>query len=620
MRTAPGTLAPGRPALLLLALLLLLAPATVAGPPPVGQLNLPVDPLRITYADGQKVRYASSLVTADLRLGGSQSWEEEYKSYTVTADIKARLALREDQETETRTQSLEGTLVQVERYKRSGDTNTTTIVYSGGGTDTFPRLAAGRLGTLLVSPKRKLCTFDLMSPGKWMVEKDSKSPFLMTTTVVVKDSQGTRTLPGNPEPFHLDVRLPHQCTQARGLEKSGRDPFGLPLSQGGKVEAPWVGGTTSGSYTTPVRGQGLSLGVWTGVVDTAAVLGARAAGDPSDQHDLDGSLTVTWSVNGTDKPQPLEAVVNVPTSVERGATVTLDGSRSRGRIRESRWTFQPAGGAGNPKAEKTGAQAETVLLDATRVTLTVSDGQKTDSRTVLVKVVPRQDFRTPFETAGEGPMPDSKPPTCRVVGQTGQPPEPVYEAGWTGGENVCDLDPDAAPHVFHPNPAEAGRDDLFTLIQVRDPGGPFDGCFYFQDWKVEIRRRILVNSYLLENAPPPFRHMAVNFYQANLAAGKDVAGYLAAVRQHEQEHSDRIRQALPGLDPARETEKAYGTDETKLRDEAEIRILDAAVQLHQKARDPLPETWQGDLLATQVDTDQWRSFRMHVGGKYSANF
>jgi hypothetical protein len=340
------------------------------------------------------------------------------------------------------------------------------------------------------------------------------------------------------------------------------------------------------------------------------------------------TIAITWNLRPAGTKPQLEALPNVAPSVVRGQPLTLDGSQSTGDIKSYKWTFKLSGTSASeppdPNAEKHGAQTTVVLLDSMTVTLEVSDGQKTDKKTVSVTVTPRKEFRTTFEIAmDEGTLPDSSPPSCRVAG-TAPNGEQEYAGGWTGGENACAFDPPRSSsepaHIFHPNPENSAKDEQYTLVKVNDPGGPWDGFSYFDAWKLKIKRMTLLNRYVLPGAPPVFRGMTKNFYQMNVEMGNDVAGYLQAVRQHEKQHSDLMQQALAASDPARDTEKAYGKDEVKLRREVDDRIREAAKRLHSRAKDPLAEIWHGNLAVPQDDTYQWRTFMQHVGGNYTLDF
>ena len=241
-----------------------------------------------------------------------------------------------------------------------------------------------------------------------------------------------------------------------------------------------------------------------------------------------------------------------------------------------------------------------------------------------MKVTPRKDFRTPFEhVSEEGTLPNSDRPSCRVTGKNAKG-EKEYTGGWVGGENTCAIDPPASSaepaHIFHPDPEKAGKDDLYTLAIVEDSNGPWDGFYYFKDWKLVVKRKTFLNMCIVVNAPPVFAGMSKNFYQANVERGNDVAGYLEAVRKHEKQHSDLMQQALAACDPAKDVEKTYGKDKGKLGQDADSRIRDAAKRVHERAKDPLPEIWHGILAVPQDDTYEWRSFEQHIGGSYTIDF
>lgn len=325
------------------------------------------------------------------------------------------------------------------------------------------------------------------------------------------------------------------------------------------------------------------------------------------------SLTLTWSFTPAGESPQLEALPTVASTVQRGERVVLDASRSTGSIQDYRWTFN-----GNAGAEKQGVNAEVVALDDLQVTLTVSDGQSTSSKTVSVKVTPRSHFRTRFEElSAEGLMPDSEKPICRMMG-TDAHKNPEYWAEWTGGENVCAEDPEAH-HILHPGIGS----QAYTIAQVDDPGGPFDGYYYFKDWNTHIQRRILVNAYVVEAATtlPGF---GTNFYQGNRERGTDIDGYLKAVREHEKEHSRLMAEALKEKDPAIELERAFGSTEDALRAQADKALREAEDRIHLKAKDPLPETWSG-VLAVPQELEQtrgptWRMLPAKVGGAGHGGF
>jgi hypothetical protein len=308
----------------------------------------------------------------------------------------------------------------------------------------------------------------------------------------------------------------------------------------------------------------------------------------------------------------LEAVPTLPASVERGAALDLDGTRSTGAVTDYLWTFEPVGGGPalpDGAAQKRGPTAQVVLLDSVKVTLTVTDGRARSSKSATVLVVPRSDFRTAFtEEPAEGIMRDSLAPIFSPVGSG--PSGRRLSGAWLGGENVCSVDPDAALHVLHIEPGATGA---YLVEPVVDPQGPFHGVFFFRKWKARVTRSVRIDRYILPDGPPALAGIA-NFYQGNAARGRDVAGYLAAVREHEHRHSQLMREALEADDPARAMERRYGADSEGLRREADARIAAAEKRIREHSKDPLPQTWSKELFVPVIDTGAWSPATVTVGG------
>ncbi|MBI4913719.1 MAG: hypothetical protein HY823_13365 [Acidobacteria bacterium] len=327
--------------------------------------------------------------------------------------------------------------------------------------------------------------------------------------------------------------------------------------------------------------------------------------------------TVSWNFA---PPEELQAIPQVAGTVQRGEVLTLDGSASKGQVRQHLWTFRPLGNPGqlpDPAARKEGARSTVILLDSMEVLLTVSDGAREHRKAVQVTVLPREAFKTSFEhVAVESQQADSIRPRCDPTGEKDAQGDPIFSAVLSGGENVCALDPprnSAEPvHILHPDPKKAGKDSHYTLAQVQDPKGPWNGFWYFKDWKALVHRQTSMNKFLLPEGPPSFPGLD-NFFKANTDRGLDAAGYLAAARAHERRHSDLMQKALEGRDPARDTERAFGKDEVSLRSEADQRIRETEKRLSDATADPLRQTWKKDLVLPQQDTYQWRKFSIGVG-------
>ena len=119
--------------------------------------------------------------------------------------------------------------------------------------------------------------------------------------------------------------------------------------------------------------------------------------------------------------------------------------------------------------------------------------------------------------------------------------------------------------------------------------------WYSKASKLSIKRKILVNKCILENT-----NIAVcteHFYDANVKRGGDVDNYLKAVRQHEKMHSDLVKGALPGNDPAKKMEALlYDKTENNLKKKIDKEIKKAEDALDKATKDPLDEIWSGTLF------------------------
>ena len=310
-------------------------------------------------------------------------------------------------------------------------------------------------------------------------------------------------------------------------------------------------------------------------------------------------------VQPKDGDDDFKAVPAVASVIQRGQTLQLDGTASRGDIEEYIWTLTPKS-ADVQTTTKLGSRQELIVLDDLDVTLTVTGGGRFSSESVSVKVEPRPEFKTkPKHRTEEGLLDGAAianvraPEVGRMFGK--------YELLWLAGENVCAIDPAQSrfdtTHILHPNvyhydhyrSADVEKDTLFDLKQVQDPGGPWHGHYYFIKWKMQVDRMNLINPHLLPTAPP-IDESGRNFYQINKLEGTDVDGYLASVRRHETTHSLLAFEALASHDPAREIEKRWGADRKKLEDDAFKFIVETEREIWNHAKDPLPDTiWQGNL-------------------------
>jgi hypothetical protein len=328
---------------------------------------------------------------------------------------------------------------------------------------------------------------------------------------------------------------------------------------------------------------------------------------------------VTTATLTPHQKKPLKANPGGPYTAERGTPINLDGTGSTGSITEYTWTFAP--GTGCPSGLKMdgvqlkGANQKVTFLCPVTATLTVTDGKDTDSASVPVSVTPRS-WTTPFATSPDGvdTGPMSHPPWFNNPSG----------GGYEGGANVCGLCAGTATENsnLHP-PAQGGSWETsggYKLAQVGEPGKPFDGYWYVSDYSVQVNREILVNPYILPLASggKELPYAMGSFYQHNLDQNYDIAGYLAGVRKHEQDHSDRMKLALQSADPAPDIEKLVSEDRDSVKTSADTKLRDTEKLICQKSSDasqpPMPVTWTGKLLFPTSDTNQWKEGETSVGG------
>jgi hypothetical protein len=318
-------------------------------------------------------------------------------------------------------------------------------------------------------------------------------------------------------------------------------------------------------------------------------------------------------------PKKLKAVAGGPYTTERGTPLQLDGSKSTGSISKYTWTFSP--GAGCPtglsldSAELAGSQQSATFLCPVTAKLTVTDGKDTDFASVPVSVTPRS-WETQFKTSGEG----------FDTSEMATPPWFNSLSGkYEGGANICgpcEGTADESSNLLHPAPKggswESGGG--YEIANVEEPGKPFDGYWYIAKYEVGMNRKTVVNPYILPLASggKELPYALGSFYQHNLDAGYDVDGYIAGVRKHEQDHTDRMKQALRSADPAQEIEKIIEKDKDAVKNTADTKLRDTEKLICRKSSDasqpPMAETWTGKLLFPMADNNVWKEGTTGVGG------
>lgn len=338
---------------------------------------------------------------------------------------------------------------------------------------------------------------------------------------------------------------------------------------------------------------------------------------------LPGEWTCTVDVAPEGSTQ-LRAVIEPVSPVDRGQKAKLVGASStpKGKIDAYEWTFESLDchpSKLSSSAKLTGSTVSAVVLCPMTVKLTVKSGGREHSTTARVDVTPRK-FDLPANYLVDEKAHDFPHPLGDIAVQKNAAGDLV--GGWQGGENVCAKDSysDAA-HRLHPARDARGSWDKagYVLEQVSDKGGPFDGMTWVKTSKLEVARRVLINKWILENAPNRLRAQK-NFFQHNQQHGKPVAAYLAAVRAHEglgngadRGHSGRFQDAMKDSKLMEELEKTV----TEKRPDA-VSACDALVKkeetrLCEKIRDPLPVTWEGELLAPSPGPEVWHPLVTGVG-------
>jgi hypothetical protein len=320
------------------------------------------------------------------------------------------------------------------------------------------------------------------------------------------------------------------------------------------------------------------------------------------------TVTTSGELKGT---TDLEADPGGPYEAERGETVTLDASDSKGKIQSYKWTFQdpPANGPGaealpvRADAVKQGKTVTVTVLKSIKITLEVSDGQNKASKATSIVVHPRK-WKTKFKHVDDEGVYKVGPPRRR---------------GWEGGINVCSVD-QKADHIFHPAQSfGTWKNAGYTLERVNDPKGPFDEYYFVNDYTLEITRQALINRYITEASPLTILHIDgkdYNFHAGNRRLEKKfglppaVQPYLTAVRAHEKMHSTLMRGALRKVEPAREVEKEFGRDPSSVEFRVDKAIEAAWDEITTASKDypDAPDMWAGSLAVPDPGDPRGYSF------------
>lgn len=314
-------------------------------------------------------------------------------------------------------------------------------------------------------------------------------------------------------------------------------------------------------------------------------------------------LGTDWTLNST----AIKADPGGPYTVKRGDKVNLDGSRSRpsGQIKEYEWEFAPPDEpppveAGYPpyqppketKKKSSSATCSVVILGDTKVRLkiTSSKGATHVSKWVTIKCTPRKFAKVPVDQVSQ-----VKHPELSVEGMI------------AFGKNICSMDSgpvgrNEGEHYYHRDQSSHTWKDVgYTVEQVSDTDGPFDGFSYVASHTLKISRQRAVNKKITpedmsgvyayneahKQPPPPPKKGSTAPHPYTCGCDR----LARCVEAHEQLHTDLIIEAARGsfklvaerkgpVDPTERIEKLYyeTQDELILWTDMEIRYSDMECQ------------------------------------------
>ena len=277
--------------------------------------------------------------------------------------------------------------------------------------------------------------------------------------------------------------------------------------------------------------------------------------------DLSGvQYRIRWSLK---RDKEIVAVVDDQT-VQRLATVNIDGSKSRGTIDTYEWTFDPGdecedihtslGGSLSvgKEAKHSGETDSFQVLCKVDVHLHVSGPAGEDDDDATITVTPRQwstDWMAPYQTFVDTLDPD-------VAGSN----RCFEENGAYSGHYIHTMDPQNT----------TWKGSAYKVAQI-DAGadGPFAGAFYTDDPQFHVHRTELIN---IQYLPPKG-----TAYVATSANDSAVGAMLATqIEAHESEHSKRLKSWLDfnsgSNDPAMEVEPLASADGQHLTDIADATV------------------------------------------------
>jgi hypothetical protein len=331
-----------------------------------------------------------------------------------------------------------------------------------------------------------------------------------------------------------------------------------------------------------------------------------------------------WKVVLGEVTKDPESKPGGPYRVQRGNSVTLDGSRSKTKhrpMRSYKWTFAPGPdceGITPKRVTMEGKRVKIVPLCSLLATLEVTNAEGDDDKAeARVTVTPRKNgWKTPFnrrtQDGGAG-APSGAPQAIAINGG--------YAFAINGGLNESDCGPgEPGAAIVCPKPRSGTwLGGGYESAKVNNPGGPFDDFRYVASSKVEVKRVELVNRDLLPGS---------TFYQHNVeqmqADSLDPAGFVAAIRAHEglgtstagTGHSQIIRDevAKPTADFRRVLESLAAPSENELKKLADGKLKEIDNRIDLASNDPLPNIWTGRIEAYDSYRQKWIFGTLDVPG------
>jgi hypothetical protein len=329
-----------------------------------------------------------------------------------------------------------------------------------------------------------------------------------------------------------------------------------------------------------------------------------------------------------------------PVAVRRGAPAPLDASFSSSTlpIAEYRWDFAPGPScpAGTLLTNTSTASPDPVLMVqalcdlAVTLTVTDEDGNR-DTDTTRVDVFARisQQWQpTTLDLLSPGPSGDPRTPRDEFD---------LARAPFTQAMSVSRCRRDARPRWLCPRTDVAGTLDgrAYEVIDISDPGGPFDGYWFVVANHVLIKQSSLFNPSLFKTSTVKHRDpfhpgRRVNWFRVNRMAHRPVMAMVAAVRKHENWGSAGSAvnpnnsghagakacylKSSPHLhNPAIVLEALFRTGRGDLTAAADLELRRISVELKDAAADPLPVIWTGRLLYWNSAAKRWRLTRDWIG-------